>query len=463
MSDYKKLAEEALRKAKLGMVKKTINENVLYPEGLAERMHPKLEEDLLNKTHSLGKHPIFPEGDESSFEEKIMGERFNDVSKRYKRAFDTDTIDNRNVVKELMPLVNETMGLESDHKKELEKLAIKMIREEYDMDESVVEIHAELTPNIDMLGTKKNPKPITVEMEFKNHDDMVNASEEVHKRRFLNAMTQGAAKKCNHMFHMVDDELSELNPRLPNKYSKMMAAADYTYYIIPAMHDDNIGSVNGGVVRVQFPSKNNPKAVIYAQAMVFPVLIHELVKGVMELLSAHGLPKNKKVGEFVINKADYLAAEPWDMRLGPALWERFTKLIEPDDFLLKHHIYTELAALPVREFNMKMREIMAGTKEGKKIIKEIVEDVKSGLQEDEFNEAMNEISNYNDENSVGLESSDTIDFDGNITTSDDENSVGYSVGSDGSQSFDFEELFGGSPESNYDDDDEGIDFEDLFK
>ena len=86
-----------------------------------------------------------------------------------------------------------------------------------------------------------------------------------------------------------------MNPKLSNKYAKMMAAADYMYYVIPKM--DN--GTTGGVVRVQFPNKNNPKAVIHVQAMVFPVLIHELVKGVMELLSAHGLPKNKKTGEVI--------------------------------------------------------------------------------------------------------------------------------------------------------------------
>lgn len=198
------------------------------------------------------------------------------------------------------------------------------------------------------------------------------------------------------MFHMVDEELTELDPRLPNKYSKMMASADYMYYIIPAMEDTNNGAVNGGVVHVQFPNAQNSKAVITVQAMVFPVLIHELVKGVMELLSAHGLPKDKKIGEYVINKADFLAAEPWDMRLGPALWERFTEMIEPDDFHLKHHIYSELAAMPVREFNVKMREIMGGTKEGKKVIESVVESVKEGLKEDEFNEAMGELSEKND-------------------------------------------------------------------
>jgi hypothetical protein len=35
---------------------------------------------------------------------------------------------------------------------------------------------------------------------------------------------------------------------------------------------------NTGIVRVQFPTKDNPKAIIHVQAMVFPVLVHELVK-----------------------------------------------------------------------------------------------------------------------------------------------------------------------------------------
>jgi hypothetical protein len=279
-----------------------------------------------------------------------------------------------------------------------------------------------------MVGTQKNAKPMATETQFKNHDEMINAKEEVYKRRFLNAMTQGASKKCNHMYHMVDDELTDLDPKLPNKYAKMMAAADYMYYIMPEM--DN--GVSGGVVRVQFPTQSNPKAIIYAQAMVFPVLIHELVKGVMELLSAHGLPKNKRIGEYVINKADFLAAEPWDMRLGPALWSKFTSMIEADDFQLKHHIYSELAALPVREFNVKMREIMAGTKEGKKIIEGIVNEVKSGLQNDEFNEAMTEIDG------------DVVD-DGDDTNGNDD---GFSLdellgeqGTDDPEGFEFDDLF----------------------
>ena len=391
MSDYKKLAEKALLNAKN---KQTLNEAVVYPENMNERMHPSLEEDLRNDTHSLGKHPALPEGDEHSFTQKIMGERFNEVCKRYKRAHDVDEIDNRKVMAEMMPMVYETISLESKHKKALEELAVKMIREEYDMGEDAVEIIAELTPRISLEGTKKNPKPMAVEgMEFDSHDDIVRANQEVYKRRFLNAMGQGAAKKCNHMFHMVDDELTDLDPKLPNKYSKMMSAADYMYYVMPKMED----GVSGGVVKVEFPTAQNPKAVIHAQAMVFPVLIHEIVKGVMELLSAHGLPKDKKLAEYVINKADFLAAEPWDMRMGPAVWGKFTNAIPADDFNLKHHAYSQLAALPANEFNNQMKEIMAGTKKGSQIIEDIIHGVKRDFQEEEFNQAMNELDMGRDE------------------------------------------------------------------
>lgn len=396
MSNYKKIVEDALKRAQN---KKLINEHkksFSYPEDINERMNPALEKDLENQTHSLGNHPIFPDTDDNTFEQKLIADRFSEVVKRYKRAHEVDAIDNQLLLQNMMPMVAETMQLEAKHKKELEKLAVEMIRQEFDMSEDVVEINAELTNNINISGSKRNPKPISLEMEFENIDDISSAKEEVQKRRFLNAMIQGAAKKCNHMFHMVDDKLTHLDPKLPNRYAKMMSAADYMYYVIPEMDDEQSGSVNGGVVHVQFPTKDNPKTVITAQAMVFPVLIHELVKGVMEILAAHGLPKDKKIGEYVINRADYLQAESWDMRLGCGLFERFTNLIEPNDFHLKHHIFSELAALPVKEFNIKMKEIMAGTKEGKKIIENIISDVKRDIKEDEYNESMKKYEDDND-------------------------------------------------------------------
>jgi len=415
MSNYRKIAEQALLKS-LTRNKSKLNEGVVYGDNITERMHPQLEQELAERKHSLGKHPAIPEGDENNFEQKIMGKRFSEVVNRYKRAFDVDEIDNTKLMTQMMPMVHETMALETKHKKDLEKLAEKMIRDEYDMSEDIVEIKATLSPKISLEGTKKHPTPKSNDFQFESHEDMVNAKGEVYKRRFLNAMIQGAAKKTNHMFHLVDDELTNMDPRLLNRYSKVMSAADYMYYVIPKM--DN--GTSGGVVKVTFPTADNPKAVIEAEAMIFPVLIHELVKGVMELLSAHGLPKDKKLGDYVIDKADFLSAEPWDMRIGPALWDRFTDCIDADDFNLKHQLYMELASMPVNEFNENMREILAGTNKGKKMVKEIMSSIKQELQEEEFDNAMNELNSKEDKEYYTL---DEIMFGNDIELDEDDDDV----------------------------------------
>jgi uncharacterized protein YutD len=412
MSDYRKIAEQALLKSQKRNNAR-LNEGIVYGDNISERMHPQLEQELAERKHSLGKHPAIPEGDENNFEQKIMGKRFSEVVNRYKRAFDVEDIDNSQLMMQMMPMVHETMALEAKHKKDLEELAEKMIREEYDMPEDIVEIKAKLSPNIMLEGTKKHPKPKSNDYQFENHEDMVNAKGEVYKRRFLNAMIQGAAKKTNHMFHMVDDELTNMDPRLLNRYSKVMSAADYMYYVIPKM--DN--GTTGGVVKVTFPTAENPKAVIEAEAMIFPVLIHELVKGVMELLSAHGLPKDKKLGDYVVDKADFLAAEPWDMRIGPALWDRFTDCVDSDDFHLKHQLYMELASMPVKEFNENMREILAGTNKGKKVVKEIMDSVKQELKEEEFDNAMNELNTREEKDFYSL---DEIMFGDDIELDEDD-------------------------------------------
>jgi hypothetical protein len=74
-----------------------------------------------------------------------------------------------------------------------------------------------------------------------------------------------------------------------------MAFGDYMY--VPPKMDE---MQNAGIVRVQFPTKDNPKAIIHVQAMVFPVLVHE--QGCYRAYVSTCFTKNKKLGEYVINK-----------------------------------------------------------------------------------------------------------------------------------------------------------------
>lgn len=372
----------ALNKSK----KENISESrIKYSDSTTERIIQELEKALRERKHSLGNHPAFPASDESHFEEKIISKRFEEVVNRVKRSHDMERINDNFLKRNMLSSVNECMEMESKHKKKLEELAEAMIRKEFDMSKDDVDVIVELTPTIEMPDYVKNETPIIIdEVEFESHGHIEKANEEVYKRRFLNAMIQGSAKKSSHMFHEVEDDLTAMDPRLPSKYDKLMSAADYMYYIEP----DLKRAISGGVVKVNFPQNEGEKPVIHAKAMVFPVLIHELVKGVMELLSSHGLPQDDKIRKYVIGKADFTAAEPWDMRLGPGIWESFVKSIPVEDFNLKHHVYSEIAALPVSEFNSLMKEIMAGTKTGKEKVSKIINEIKSDMKKEEFNEAI---------------------------------------------------------------------------
>jgi len=364
-----------------------ISENYLYDEGMVERIHPMLENELREGRHSLADCGVFPEGDVISSEMKLIRERFIEVVNRCREAFDVNVVDNKQIMSEMMGLLKKTMELESEHKDDLIELGIKLVKEEFDIPDDALYIEAELVEMINPNELNKNKKPKMLDEEFNDHEEIKYANANVKKRRVLNAMNQGAAKKVNHMFHMVGDELTELNPRLLPNYKKLMSAADYMYFIVP----DMTKGVAGGLCECDYNTEDENgeiKPIIKVKANSFPVLIHELVKGVMEVLSSKGLPTEKNIAEYVLGKADFLHAEPWDMRLGPGIWGRFCDSIPDEDINLKHYVYSDLCQMEPIEFNSIMQEVLAKTKKGKNLILDIVKNIKEEIKQDEFNETM---------------------------------------------------------------------------
>jgi hypothetical protein len=352
-------------------------DNILYSEGITERIHPTIVNQLYDNSHSLSNCKIFPKT-EVPYEIFLIKERFSEVVKKCREAFDCDEVNGSQIILEQMPLVKTAMSLESEHKDKLIELAIKMVMEEFDIPESVIEVDAQLVSE-PIIDTNDDEDVSLVGEDFYDTNEIEAVDLETQKRRVLNAMTQGASKRVNHMFHMVSDELREINPRLLPTYKKMMSAADYMYYIIPQIDK----GVNGGVCNVNTEGET-PR--IEVKAMVFPVLIHEIVKGVMEILSLSGLPQNKRISEYVLKNADKVEYEPWDMIIGPALWGRFCDMIPTDDFKYKHYVYHNISQLPVDEFFKTIKEIISKTKRGEEIINEILTLIKKELKNDELND-----------------------------------------------------------------------------
>lgn len=394
----------AIKSTKRPSRRKVILESrIAYDKNHPERIDDVLATQLRERNHSLGNHPAFPEDDEMHFEEKLISKRFKDVIKSFKRHHNTDIIDSNEIIKNQPNLIRSIIDLERKHKDELEQMAINLVREEFDIDEDDVEIVANLTNDLSLNVDKSKLKiESSTEVTFENHSEYSIANKEVYKRRMVNALIQGAAKKSNHMFNLIDDELEELEPQLPSLYSKLISSVDYMYLT----QNDNKPRVIAGIVNVEFPKNEGSIPKIIVEGTSLPVIIHELVKGVMEILSYYGLPKNPKIAQFVIDKADFMSAETWDMRLGPPLWERFTMVIPEEDLNLKHYIYVELVSLPVEEFNETLREILMGSNTGKAIVEKMINKIKDDFKDDEFDNVVDKLS---DDDFLGPQDLDNLD------------------------------------------------------
>jgi len=266
---------------------------------------------------------------------------------------------------------------EMRNKRELEQLAIKLVREEYNIPEDAVDFEVEITGHPQMGGTEIRKTGLKMRKGNKRPPQGKTAEElkpNVTKRRLMNAMMHGAARKGQNLFHLASDELRRIDPTLTQDYSKLMAGNDFMYW---ALSDDTIAQesesgTHAGQVKV---SLAGPKPKIIAQGMTFPFLLHELTKGVLELISLHGLDVDKETRDYVLDKTDNLESEPMDIRLGVKIWEKLLEAMDVDALPYKADIFTRLSELPPSEFNSIVNGLLNNSEQAKEEIRTIVYDV----------------------------------------------------------------------------------------
>jgi len=279
---------------------------------------------------------------------------------------------------------------EARHKRELEQLAVKLVSEEYGVPEDAVDFEATITGHPQLGGQEIRKTNLKMRKGDKRPPQGKTAEElkpNVTKRRLMNAMMHGAARKGQNLFHMASDELRRIDPSLAQDYSKLMAGNDFMYW---ALSDDTIAQesesgTHAGQVRVDL---SGPKPKIIAQGMTFPFLLHELTKGVLELISLHGLDVDKETRDYVLDKTDNLESEPMDIRLGVKIWEKLLETMDVDALPYKAQIFTRMSELPPSEFNNIVNGLLNGSEQAKEQVRDIVYDVIRENNEDDVEQAM---------------------------------------------------------------------------
>ena len=368
-----------------------------------------------NKT-SLGEHPCYPPEEEEKFIVNLVSDTFD---KLHEKTADVNYDDMKSM---LGKLFSECKKIERNNKEALEKLCMDVVNDLFHIPEQSVQIEAKLVDNIDTSDERLIPDK-TTDFTFDDIDDMNYLTDEIYKRRMLNALIAGASIYYMNNVTGYVKELFEIDPDLPALYKKCL---DYNNILIFCEKDsfDKDKQSNGGKVSVII-STNDAQPTIKAEGLMFPILMEETIKGLLELSIAQGLPKNFEKAKYVMSKADFRLAELWDERLGYCLW----KLIEEEmtqcgynmlEIGINFFLMT-LSMMESDEFNKSLREIFARTKKGKDILSDIAEDILYQKEKDDFDDyiqSKNDTMIQINDNEYFTAEELLVDDDGELLTDD---------------------------------------------
>lgn len=323
---------------------------------------------------SLGDNPAFPPSEK--FIEKLVGKYYNSVSEKIEGESKEE------IVRMLNKLVSECQKKERPVRSALEKLCGEIVNDMFEIPEDTVKIDISLTDTVDTSQCRAIPEE-DGNYSFDNIEDMKFLGSEIKKRRMLNALVEGASEYIGYNISSYVKELFDIEPSLPEMYMKIIA---YSRYLMYELDENELEMGNsGGDVKV-FMKPAPDILEIKAEATLFPVLLQNTIKGILEVAILQGLPDNKEKAFYVMKKSDYKMAEAWDSRIGVPMWEKVAESLGDENEVPLNYFLMELSMMPSDTFNNVMQELLAGTKNGKEMVDIICSKIKHDLDEEDFND-----------------------------------------------------------------------------
>lgn len=264
---------------------------------------------------------------------------------------------NKDLMQTLMrskAVLDEIIDAENGYRDELEMIAAIMATDAFPIiDYANIKIDAKIT----------GPEDLNIEID-KDEEDPAQPSfgdddpEKLKaKRRIINGITQGASVRGAFSFYLFREYLDDINPALVEKYNEILKSVFGIYddenaiaMMLAALAQGQ--KMEGGTSEMVYDEENE-QFVIKARALCFPMLLHEIVKGLYEIVGTEGFGADKEKNKAIINAVDKLSNEPNDFRFGKFLYDAITKLYNEsdlDDARIRELFFAELYKLEEDEF-----------------------------------------------------------------------------------------------------------------
>jgi hypothetical protein len=430
----KKLVNEGLtnnQQTMLNEINRRLNEAPVSYDG-PERMEPGIERQINQRQTPYAENPMLPQDGDRDFVELITSQRFKDSVEKVRRFLgDTRPIQGDNPLAGLMSSVmgglQQIKRVEIQNQEYLENLAVDLVKKELGIPEGQLQFDVELVSGMmgaaeGMQTQAEEPDEEEVEDAFKESeehqeeiedfmDSMEKFNLEKAKRRMINSLVQGAAFKGGHMYTLVSDEINRLDPNLLNLYGVTQSLMEHLYWLYPDM--EGMAGGGGGQMGQSESDPTTDPPTIKAKAFTFPLLVHEIVKGIYSLYGDQGLPNDPVQRSMVVRAEDTLPGEVWDSRLGPIFWEKFRDswpdtLYDDDKRHLQQYLFMKLSNLEAKDFINLAKAILADKPEAKQVIQRMVDEIVEILKKYEYESKM---SDDDDDSNDGYNDDDFDDLD----------------------------------------------------
>ena len=331
---------------------KKFNEQIDYGN-TPERMDPNLERKLGSPEGLYAKNPAMKKG--TADVQRLVSKRFQKVADKLREVTGIQDLSSKQVqgmvYQEMMRKIPNIMRIESQHRDELIELAIEASLDETEVPDDWYQIEGNLgMPNTDnfRFDTEDDEDEEEKKLQFPSFDVEDLTDEEIlelekHKRNIINAIIQGSAKKGHYIFQKpeVKARLDAINPSLYKDYLGIMAINDFLYFSQEQMIEIMSQTGQGIAGKVELGDADEeeeggeegeyqPDTKITATGLIFPILCHEIIKGLEEATGRHGLPTDPSMRQKVIGQTDTLANEPMQLRIGPEIVEQL-RFVLPDE------------------------------------------------------------------------------------------------------------------------------------
>jgi hypothetical protein len=240
---------------------------------------------------------------------------------------------------QLQQLSMQVMQLEKGNEDLLEQLAYDIVYETFpylESNQDAIEIDAKIVPQAQIKEALQPNSPNEEDIEELDNQEeeqmMADIEADLKKRRLINAVTQGASTFSKSAPYVQKEYIDIIGGEgTTDKYRDLMQAAlDMIDYIVSSgmdkqMDKDGMEDNSVGAESV-FYDFEKEKWIIKARAIVFPVLILEIVKGMYEIIGLFGF-NNLERGEKIVTKTDKITAEPQDIAYGQLIAKNLQDVI----------------------------------------------------------------------------------------------------------------------------------------